>query len=40
LGTTALFAGVVALAVCMTVLMYVALRVPFLADLFRRRQRT
>ncbi len=39
LGTTALFAGVIALAVCMTVLMYVVLRVPFLADLFRKRQR-
>ncbi|HYW83476.1 MAG TPA: lipid II flippase MurJ, partial [Spirochaetia bacterium] len=40
LGTTALIAGVIALAVCVTVLMYVVLRVPFLADLFRKRQRT
>jgi putative peptidoglycan lipid II flippase len=40
LRTTALFAGVVALAVCMTLLMYALLRVPFLADLFRKRQRT
>jgi putative peptidoglycan lipid II flippase len=40
LGTTVLFAAVVAAAVCMTLLMYVLLRVPFLADLFRKRQKT
>jgi putative peptidoglycan lipid II flippase len=40
LGTTALFAAVVAVAVCITLLMYVLLRVPFLADLFRKRQKT
>lgn len=39
LSTTIMFAGVVAAAVCMTLLMYAALRVPFLADLFTRRRR-
>jgi peptidoglycan biosynthesis protein MviN/MurJ (putative lipid II flippase) len=38
LGATLLIAAVVAACVILTLLMYIALRVPFLADLFNRRR--